>query len=118
MFYVWFTLNRYKKEKKCTCKTRGEIIKNVSEYLLTDTGYKWQSICEYYTDEGKKYVIRNSTSKYMPKYKTGQIVIVHYNPDNCYEAYIECDGNSKNKAIISFVLGIIVIIYLYNKIFS
>ena len=110
---------RSNKEKKYTNKTYGKIINNI-QYKTTEsdangkliTKFYWYSLCEY-TVGNTKCVRKTNKGTVTPKYEIGQTVIIYYNPQNCHEAYIEGDNNSKTKAIGCFILVIFQIAFLY-----
>ena len=114
-----YYLNRYKKEKKYTSKTHGKIIDSIRKterYYDVDgnstTKRYWYFLCEYYVN-GEKCVRQTNIGTFTHKYKIGQVVTIYYNPDNCHEAYIEGDNNTKEKIIVLFVLGIMGIAFLF-----
>ena len=116
---VYF-LYRSNKEEQYTNKTYGKIINNIrhkttvydtrSEHYVTK--FYWHSLCEY-TVGNTKCVRETNRGTAIPKYKIGQTVAIYYNPQNCHEAYIEGDNNSKAKAIVCFILGIFLSVFLY-----
>ena len=114
-----YFLYRSNKEKQYTNKTYGKIINNI-QHKTTErdvdgklvTKFYWHSLCEY-TVGNTKCVRETNVGTVTPKYEIGQTVTIYYNPQNCHEAYIEGDSNSKAKAIVCFILGIFLIVCLY-----
>lgn len=111
-----YYLYKTKKEKKYSSKTYGKIIENIMEkecinYNSPSRRY-YYALCEYMVGE-TKCVRKTNIGTFQPKYKVGETVAVYYNPDNCHESYIEGDNNSKIKAIVCFILGIITSIFVY-----
>ena len=113
---------RQKKENKCTCKTFGKIISNIrreeydslpsnSEFKSYRRHIRWYSLCEY-TVGDTKCVKQTNIGTPQPR-EVGKIVTVYYNPNNCHESYIEGDNNSGFKAIVSLILGIISVAFIY-----
>ena len=113
-----YYLIKARKEKKYTCKVYGKVVNNImrEEREIDDNNYKtrryWYALCEY-TVGNTKCARQTNVGTFEPKYEIGQTVIIHYNPNNCHESYIEGDNVSSTKAIISFCLGIFFIIFLY-----
>ncbi len=114
LYYTYKT----QKEKNYSGKTRGKIIDNImkSERIPDDDRIIYRryyyALCEYMVGE-TKCVRETNIGTLQPKYKVGEMVTVYYNPNNCHESYIEGDNNSKFKAIVCFVLGIITSIFVY-----
>lgn len=117
-----YYLNKKRREKKCTCKTHGKIIKNirceeiVGADRLRDRRTYWYSLCEYTVGETK--CVRETNIGTLQPREVGKIVTVYYNPNNCHESYIEGDNNSGIKAIVVLILGIISVIFIYFSIKS
>ena len=114
LYYTYKT----KKQKNYSGKTYGKIIDNIikNERVLDNERliYKryYYALCEYMVGE-TKCVRETNIGTLQPKYKVGETVTVYYNPDNCHESYIDGDNNSKIKAIICFILGIVISIFVY-----
>lgn len=114
-----YFIYRSNKEKQYTNKTYGKIINNI-QHKTTErdvngkfvTKLYWHSLCEY-TVGNTKCVRETNVGTVIPKYEIGQTVTIYYNPQNCHEAYIEGDNNSKAKAVVCFILGIVLIVFLY-----
>ena len=128
MFFIAgiYYLIRNNKEKNYTGIVTGKIINNIRrEERVTNaigtwiTKIKWYSLCEYIVGETKCVRETNIGTLNYPKYKIGQTVTVHYNPNNCHESYIEGDNNAKYKAIVCLVLGVFfpIVIYFFGKMF-
>lgn len=113
---VLYYLNKNKKGKKCTCKTYGKVISNVRRDELVgadrirDCRIRWYSLCEY-TVGDTKCVRQTNIGTSQPR-KVGEIVTIYYNPDSCHESYIAGDNNSKIKAIVVLILGIIIVVFM------
>lgn len=112
LYYTYKT----KKEKNYSGKTYGKIIDNIikNDQIPNDDIIRrrhYYALCEYMVGE-TKCVRETNIGTLQPKYKIGETVIVYYNPNNCHESYIEGDSNSKAKAIICFILGIIMVIFV------
>lgn len=114
-----YFLYKSNKEKQYTNKTYGKVINNVqhktSEYDADGklvTKLYWHSLCEY-TVDNTKCVRETNIGTRTPKYEIGETVTIYYNPQNCHEAYIEGDNNSKTKSIICFIMGIFLIAFTY-----
>ena len=122
----FYYLIKTKKEKKYTCRVYGKVVNNImreekeSDY---DNHYRtkryWYALCEY-TVGTTKCARQTNIGTTRPKYEIGQTVTIYYNPNNCHESYIEGDNNSKTKAIVCFIIGIILIFFIYfiKKMFS
>ena len=114
-----YLLYKSNKEKQYTNKTYGKVINNI-QHKTTErdahgklvTRFYWHSLCEY-TVGNTKCVRETNVGTVTPKYEIGQTVTIYYNPQNFHEAYIEGDNNSKAKAIVCFILGIFLIVFLY-----
>lgn len=110
---------RQKKENKCNCKTFGKIISNIRreehDGMRSNKDYRrhirWYSLCEY-TVGDTKCVRETNIGTPQPR-EVGKIVTVYYNPNNCHESYIDGDNNSGIKAIVSLILGIISVAFIY-----
>lgn len=109
-----YYLRRNQKEKKYTCKVYGKVVNNISRREKVNDTYRtyWYSLCEYTVGE-TKCARQTNIGTFQPRYEIGQTVTIYYNPDNCHESYIEGDNNSKMKAIVCFVLGIISLVFIY-----
>jgi len=112
-------LIKNKKEKKYTCKTYGKVISNIrrdeSIGSVRRGNYRnyvrWYSLCEYKV--GNIKCVRETNIGTLQPREIGTIVTIHYNPDNCHEAYIEGDNNSGVKAIIALILAIALIFFIF-----
>ena len=112
-----YYLNKMRIEKKCTCKTYGKITMNIRRKERVgvdrprDRRVYWYSLCEYTVGEEK--CVRETNIGTLQPREVGKIVKVYYNPDNYHESYIEGDNNSGIKAIVTLILGIFSVIFIY-----
>ena len=103
--------------KKYTATTSGKVISNVRRTEHTSNKrrnnhiVKWYSLCQYYV--GDTQCVRETTIGTFNPREVGTNVIVHYNPDNCHEAYIEGDDNSMAKSLVALIIGIFASIFLF-----
>lgn len=121
-----YFLIKTKREKKYTCKVCGKVVNNImreEKKLDANNHYitkrYWYALCEY-TVGTTKCARQTNIGTTHPKYEIGQTVTIYYNLNNCHESYIEGDNNSKTKAIVCFIIGIILILFIYfiKKMFS
>ncbi len=112
-------LIKSRQKKRYSSKTLGVITDNdiIRESTMPDNGSfttkrYYYALCEYVVD-GVRCVKETAIGTTQPKYKIGQAVTVYYNPNNCHEAYIEGDDNSRIKAVVCLILGIVVLIFVF-----
>lgn len=99
-----------RKERVCTSKAIGTVIDTVRSSSNGNGHYgAWYPIIQYITARGENIVKRSLTGANPPKYKRGENVYIHYNPNRAEEFYIDGDGAADILKKVFLIVGILAV---------
>lgn len=98
LIVTFFAFSSYRHNQKvCTGRVYGTVV-DLVEHTYTSTsnghrrtGYTYAPVVQYMAN-GREYTVESRTSSNPPAYAVGDMVEVHYNPDNPEESFFDKDS--------------------------